>query len=72
VPGRTAANGKPPSRTSPGARGNQNARVGSVPRYRIVYVALEDGIDIIRVLHSSQDVYAILDEDESPPGNSDE
>lgn len=37
--------------------------VSGFPRYLIFYFPTADGIDVVRVLHSSQDINAILDED---------
>ncbi len=31
-------------------------------RYVIFYVPLEDGIDVVRVLHSARDIDAVFDE----------
>ena len=41
-------------------------------RYLIFYFPIEDGVDIVRVLHGARDLDAIFDSDEwaRPPGNA--
>jgi plasmid stabilization system protein ParE len=57
---------------APELAGIRMGRVAGFPRSLIFYFALDDGIDVVRVRHSSQDIDAILEEDGPLPDGSDE
>jgi toxin ParE1/3/4 len=59
--------GSPRRLRAPELAGIRMGRVDGFPRYLIFYFALDDGIDVVRVLHSSQDIDTILDEDAPNP-----
>jgi toxin ParE1/3/4 len=63
--------GSPRRVRSPELAGLRMGRVAGFPRFLIFYFALDDGIDVVRVLHSSQDIDAILLDDGSMPSDGD-
>ncbi len=57
---------------NPEATGTRMWSIGGFENYLVFYRPLEDGVDVVRVIHGARDIRAIFSDDKSGPHRSPE